>query len=539
MFAFDRIANQAKAHMTATATGFGTGLTWNGLIVQADIVLDGTYVCTTGLPRTNDDPSAAYEIANKVMISGTGCEGAVVIPAGVTEIGAYAFNSSAITSISLPISMEKLGNRAFESATYLTSITIPAGVTTIGQFAFKSTSLASVAFAQGSQLTTIGEYAFSGASSLTSVTLPDSVTSIEGGAFFRASSLTAITIPASVTSIGNSAFDDTVALTTIAVNPKNEIYSSINGVLLNKDATTLIKYPAGKSETTYSIPEGVTSVGGGAFYGASSLTSITIPASVATIESWAFEDASELADVYFLGNAPVNVEEDAFSEIALGAEAHISFAATGFGNDPAWNFLFIDRAAPAIYAVTYESTGGTAVSSGTFTEGGSIQAAPVSTRAGYTLAGWSARENGDVVTFPYAPGSANDITLHAIWTPIATPVVARAGSLSVASAKVTITSSVAKFPSGTSTLTKDGKAAIKKLVIKSGKDATFAITGVTTKVIGVSDSRTKALAKARAKKVKAYLVKLGVNKSNISVEIKIVESGVIPKTKILAKHVTQ
>jgi outer membrane protein OmpA-like peptidoglycan-associated protein len=112
-------------------------------------------------------------------------------------------------------------------------------------------------------------------------------------------------------------------------------------------------------------------------------------------------------------------------------------------------------------------------------------------------------------------------------------------SASVAPTKLTITSFVAKFPAGASSLTKDGKAAIKKIVNKSGKDATFTITGVAAKVTGVPDSRAKALAKARAEKVKAYLIKLGGTKSNISIKIKIVESEVIPKTMIIAKYLNK
>jgi outer membrane protein OmpA-like peptidoglycan-associated protein len=55
----------------------------------------------------------------------------------------------------------------------------------------------------------------------------------------------------------------------------------------------------------------------------------------------------------------------------------------------------------------------------------------------------------------------------------------------------------------------------------------------------VPDSYVKGLAKARAEKVKAYLVKLGVKKSSISVKVKIVASGITPKTEILAKYVTK
>ena len=87
-------------------------------------------------------------------------------------------------------------------------------------------------------------------------------------------------------------------------------------------------------------------------------------------------------------------------------------------------------------------------------------------------------------------------------------------------------------------MTQTGEAAIKKIVNKVGADATFTVTGVAGKSIGVPDSKVKALAKARALKVQNYLIKLGVKKSHITLKIKIIESGITPKTKILAKYVT-
>ena len=87
-------------------------------------------------------------------------------------------------------------------------------------------------------------------------------------------------------------------------------------------------------------------------------------------------------------------------------------------------------------------------------------------------------------------------------------------------------------------ITQTGKAEIKKIVSKAGKDAKFTITGVASKSIGVPSSKVKGLAKARAEKIKAYLIKLGVKKSNITINIKIIESGIAPKTKILAKYLT-
>ena len=146
-----------------------------------------------------------------------------------------------------------------------------------------------------------GYYYYSGA-----VTIPEtvtyngttySVTSIGNYAFTDCYSLTSITIPNSVTSIGWYAFSGCSSLTSINVDVNNPNYCSIDGVLFNKDKTTLIQYPIGNTRTEYTIPNSVTSIGEGAFGDCSSLTSITIPNSVTSIGSYAFRDCSSLTSI--------------------------------------------------------------------------------------------------------------------------------------------------------------------------------------------------------------------------------------------------
>ena len=104
-------------------------------------------------------------------------------------------------------------------------------------------------------------------------------------AFARCTSLTSVEIPNSVTYIGNDAFDGCTSLTTIVVQDGNPNYSSIDGVLFDKDHKQLITYPCGKSDSHYQIPNSVTSIGYIAFSGCTSLTSIEIPKSVTSIGS--------------------------------------------------------------------------------------------------------------------------------------------------------------------------------------------------------------------------------------------------------------
>ncbi|GBU29578.1 hypothetical protein R84B8_03151 [Treponema sp. R8-4-B8] len=125
----------------------------------------------------------------------------------------------------------------------------------------------------GKPVTSVGIFAFDGFDSITSVTIPDRVTSMEF-AFLYCESLTAINV-----GTGNTA------------------YSSQDGVLYNKNKTTLVTYPAGKTATSFSIPNSVTSIGECAFSSCTSLASVNIPNSVTSIGDNAFDFCASLASV--------------------------------------------------------------------------------------------------------------------------------------------------------------------------------------------------------------------------------------------------
>ena len=127
------------------------------------------------------------------------------------------------------------------------------------------------------------------------VTIPSTlddytVTGIGVSAFYDCNKITSITIPDSITTIGESAFDGCTGLTSITVSSGNTNYSSIDGVLFNKDTTVLVQYPIGKTATSYTIPDSVTGIGMGAFYGCTSLTEINISSFVESIGDFAFSN---------------------------------------------------------------------------------------------------------------------------------------------------------------------------------------------------------------------------------------------------------
>ena len=170
------------------------------------------------------------------------------------------------------------------------------GILNIGNNAFVGCkNLVNVTISKS--VTSIGDSVFRGCSSLTNIQIPDSVTSIGSWSFERCSSLTSINIPEGVTSIGDDAFENCSSLTNINVNIKNRKYSSEEGILFNKNKTTLIQYPRGRQDTTYVISKNVTSIGKSAFENCNSLTNIQIPESVTVIGDNAFTSCSNLTTI--------------------------------------------------------------------------------------------------------------------------------------------------------------------------------------------------------------------------------------------------
>lgn len=168
-----------------------------------------------------------------------------------------------------------IGESAFYGCTNLVSVTIPNSVASIGKGAFYGcTSLTNVTFENNSQLASIGSFAF-----------------------YKCTSLASVTIPSSVTSIGDASFDYCTSLSSITVDENNTAYSSVDGVLFKNSGEELMKYPAGKTSTSYSIPDGAKSIGYEAFISCSSLESITIPDSVTSIGHRAFHSCSSLESI--------------------------------------------------------------------------------------------------------------------------------------------------------------------------------------------------------------------------------------------------
>ena len=226
------------------------------------------------------------------------------------------------------------------------------GVTNVGSRAFNSaTALSAVSLAN--TVTAIEDDAFHDCTSLKAITLPDSLTSI--GSAFQSSGLTSIDIPAGVTSIGNSSFTSAKSLAAINVDSANKNYKSIDGVLFDTrfDDMELMLYPAGKQDTSYTVPNGTVHIsnleneflselylndGLESFHWirAPKLTEMKFPASVKEIQS-TLKNNVDLDKLYFYGNAPTVMSGQSVSSSApcqKGGVVYYVPGTTGWDKEP-------------------------------------------------------------------------------------------------------------------------------------------------------------------------------------------------------------
>ncbi len=185
-------------------------------------------------------------------------------------------------TVIIPNGVGTIGDYAFSRCEDLLDIYIPESVVGIGDFAFVNCSMMNVAVSEGVE--SIGRFAFASCENLANIAIPNSVIHIGESAFSMCSSLSEVYIPGNLTGIEDRMFQDCNSLTSI---------------IIPEGITTIgdLAFGGCSRLETITLPESVLGIGTSAFQACGSLTNITIPGSVAEIGFGAFQDCSSLTGI--------------------------------------------------------------------------------------------------------------------------------------------------------------------------------------------------------------------------------------------------
>lgn len=268
----------------------------------------------------------------------------LVIPGNVQEIGDNAFNGCIqLSSLTISEGIRVIEEMAFSNCSDLTEVLIPASVECLGDGVFSDclameqitvasenehyvvrddilyskdlsvlvhypASKEEQEFTIPEEVRKIAGLAFASNYFLMEVMLGDHLEEVGSYAFARCSSLSFISLPAQTTRLGVSPFHDCTMLLEIEVDPSNPCYSSIDGVLYNKEQTQLIQYPAGLYDDFYKVPDTVQEIAENACYDAQDLEVLKIPAGIRKIGDMAFAFCDQLRDVEIRVADPAQIE---------------------------------------------------------------------------------------------------------------------------------------------------------------------------------------------------------------------------------------
>lgn len=257
-------------------------------------------------------PAGLTAIRTDTFRNCTGLE-SITIPDSVTDISVSAFEGcSSLKRVVLQEGLKSIDSHAFSGCVALEKIVIPDSITVIGWESFSACdALQAIEVGENNtQYCSIDGVLFSkdvtqllqypGGKSGDYV-VPDGVTTIKETAFHDCRNLTGITLSDRVESIENDGFYHCTALERFTVTDGNQHYSSVDGVLLNKDQSKLIHFPPARAGS-YDVPNSVTTIAFGAFCGCA-LQKITLPESVELIVSSAFIECDSLQQVVYAGDA--------------------------------------------------------------------------------------------------------------------------------------------------------------------------------------------------------------------------------------------
>ena len=249
----------------------------------------------------------------------------VVVPDGVTEIDDEAFAGCVHEEESIMPWGGRIKSVHYDGCEHLTEVVLPEGLEYIGVDAFMNCGdLTKINIPDSVKI--IERSAFEGCCSLRELHLPSGLDGIDDNTFFGCESLEELVLPDPIEYVGPNALDycdglkritlgksfadlmpiHNPNLEEIIVHPENPYYSSEDGILYNKEKTTLLCCPSGKQGAVV-VPDTVTQIGDKwefAFWHCTKLTSVQLPAGIRRVGMHSFEGC----DILARDSVPADVE---------------------------------------------------------------------------------------------------------------------------------------------------------------------------------------------------------------------------------------
>ena len=220
----------------------------------------------------------------------------IAVPYGVTKINDHVFTDCiSLQKVTLPDSIKSIGYESFYNAGDSLEIKIPDSVTELSERCFFCSGVSSVTLSPNIKV--IPKEAFNGSGLLESFVIPEGVVEIGELAFGGGAYFSTLNIPASVTKIAPRAFSEIPNLESFTVDAKNPSYTCMDGVLFNKNKTVVVSYPSRRENVSYTLPETVVEILDFTFAGNDFIEKLTLPDGLKTIGFGAFTNCRWLSEI--------------------------------------------------------------------------------------------------------------------------------------------------------------------------------------------------------------------------------------------------
>lgn len=250
--------------------------------VYGSLYDDGT-LKVEGTGRITSNIASSITAGTNISIRNiTLSNGILNIPAGLFQ------GNTNIKSVTIPNTVTEIAANAFANCKEITgTITVPDSVVTIGKGAFQYCQKVQHIILPSS-ITRIENDTFFQCHNLEEMVIPENVTYIGGNAFTRCYQIQTLHIPSKVQTIGNWAFDFMSKLESFDVDPDNQYFIDVDGILFTKDMTKLVRMPVNKVLDSYTIPSSVKTLSVSAFRSCAGIKTIVIPSPNITLQNDVF-----------------------------------------------------------------------------------------------------------------------------------------------------------------------------------------------------------------------------------------------------------